>query len=96
MKKVYVGWQKGEFGSSGYLKNVSLDRFALVKHSLEVERDQNMDIEVFDLDTMMHLYDCSCLQQHSDKGRWCNCEDCKSNDETVRYLVDTHQGNYLK
>jgi len=95
MNKIYVGWNEGEFGSGGYLDKVSTDKLKMVKQCLEVQHDQNMDIVVFDLDTMEKLFECDCLHQFSDKS-WCRCPDCKDNDETVRYLSETKQGNYSK
>ena len=94
LTKIYVGWFEGDYGSGGYLQMASLNRFDLVKHSLEKALNQNMQIEVFDSKTMQHLYDCDCLIQYSDKTNWCTCPECKNNDETVRYLVETKQGNY--
>ena len=96
MVKIYVGWHEGSYGSSGYIGIVSLDKFKLVKQSLEKELNQNMDIQVFDSETMEHLFDCDCLHQHFDKTQWCHCSECKENDEVVRYLVETKQGNYRK
>lgn len=94
MKKIYVGWSEGEWGSGGYLQYASLDRFALIKKMLERSLS-GTDIGVFDSETMEQLYECDCLSHYTD-NHWCSCPDCKENDETVRYLVETHQGNYSK
>lgn len=90
--KIYVGWSEGEWGSGGYLQFASLDRFAFIKKLCESSMNAD-DIEVFDSETMEHLYDCSCLHSYTDHT-WCSCPDCKDNDEAVRYLVETKQGNY--
>ena len=94
--KIYVGWFEGDYGSSGYVAITGLDRFKLVKYAIEKKRYQNMDIKVYDSETMEEISYCDCLHQYTEKNRWCNCQDCKSNDETVRYLVATKQGNYHK
>ena len=94
MIKIYVGWKEGDWGSGGYLEFASLDKFVLIKKMTESSLNAD-DIGVFDSETMELLYECDCLHSYTDK-HWCICPDCKSNDEAVRYLVETKQGNYLK
>ena len=92
--KIYVGWSEGDYGSSGYLQSASLDRFAFVKKLVNDSMNAD-DIEVFDSETQEYLYNCTCLHSYTDH-HWCSCPDCKDNDETVRWLVENHIGNYHK
>lgn len=94
MSKIYVNWEEGDYGTSGYVICAGNDKLTLVKKTLK-ERNENSEIKVYDSDTMELLFDCRSLHQYTDHS-WCNCPECKDNDETVRYLVETKQGNYHK
>jgi len=91
--KIYILYSEGCYGSSGYIIAAGSDKFAIVKEGLK--HSNNDEIEVYDSETMQHLFSCDCLHMYTDR-HWCSCKECKENDETVRYLVETKQGNYCK
>ena len=98
MSNIYVVYQEG-YVSEGWIVCVGLDKLKAVKFDLEKEHNQNSLIKVYDSETMEYLFECDTLKQQTnrdDPKNWCRCPECKDNDETVRYLVDTKQGNYLK
>lgn len=96
--KIYVSYQEG-FMCEGWIVGAGIDKLELVKYDLETRHYQNSLIKVYDSKTMNELFECDALKQRTDRkdpSNWCHCPECKSNDETVRYLVETKQGNYLE
>lgn len=94
MNKIYVGWHEGGWGASGYAELAALNKLALVKKLLS-NHSQPDAILVFDSDTIEELTECNCMNIYTDR-HWCNCDECKSNDETVRFLSENKLGNYTK